>query len=382
MEKAPLEGEVLDRPAVNVEAQQVPVTVDMGALVGLTRAEIDTQIATARQYPRSITHASEEIRGMAVLTPRVAQSMVYALPRGSKTIEGPSIRLAEVISQQWGNCRVSSRVVAVDRKEGYIEAEGIYHDLQTNAAWRSNVRRRILDKNGRVYNEDMIVMTGNAACSIARRNAILGGVPQAVWLEAYEEALKVITGTAGTLDANRKAALDYIKEEFNVEREKVFAALGVEGIDDIGLKQVRVLRGIASALKNEEITIEEAFSSRAQLAHEKVPDPLKDDGAGPSTTAQAGTVAATSTAADTKGGGKKGKAAATGTAKAEPKAPGEYRAHAVVMIENALDAALLRAWWKNDLGLRNACGVTAEDRKPLEEALEAKCIALGEKKKK
>ena len=58
------------------------------------RAELENQITTAKAYPRSITHFLREAMGMVTLNEEVASSCIYALPRGGKPIEGPSVRLA------------------------------------------------------------------------------------------------------------------------------------------------------------------------------------------------------------------------------------------------------------------------------------------------
>lgn len=148
----------------------------------LVRAEIDMQISTAHQYPRSLTKISRNVLSLVTISAKAAEKCTYALPRGGKPITGPSIRLAEIVASQYGNCRIGARVVHVDRVEKYIEAEGIFHDLETNTATTARVRRRISDRNGKLLNDDMIIVTGNAACSIAKRNAIFGGVPEALWL--------------------------------------------------------------------------------------------------------------------------------------------------------------------------------------------------------
>ena len=80
---------------------------------------------------------------LATLDEQTAADCMYAMPRGGKPIRGPSIRLAEIIAQQWGNCRVEARVIAIDRENKVITAEGTFHDLQTNSAMRSVVQRRI-----------------------------------------------------------------------------------------------------------------------------------------------------------------------------------------------------------------------------------------------
>lgn len=235
---------------------------DMSLAVGLTRAEIDSQIATARAYPRSIKRATDTILSLATLDEETSEECMYALPRGGKPIQGPSIRLAEIIQQSWGNNRVAARVVAVDRVEKFVEAEGVYHDLETNSATMARVRRRISGKNGQILTDDMIIVTGNAACSIAKRNAILGGVPKPVWRRAYEAAQRVIAGTTETLTVTRDRSLKAFAN-FGVKPEQIFVALGVGGLDDIGLDLIPTLRGMFSTLKNGEATVEEMFAPKA-----------------------------------------------------------------------------------------------------------------------
>lgn len=226
--------------------------------VELARAEVDQQITTARAYPRSITKAVQNITSLATLDEQSAEECVYALPRGGKPITGPSVRLAEIIASQWGNSRVGARVVHVDRKEMFVEAEGVFHDLESNTATTARVRRRISDKKGRLLSDDMIVVTGNAACSIAKRNAILGGVPKGVWRKAYDQVEAVLSGDVQTL-AERKERAFKAFAAFGVTPEMLCASLGIGGPDDITVEHIGVLTGMRSALKNGEETVETMF---------------------------------------------------------------------------------------------------------------------------
>jgi len=226
--------------------------------VSLARAEVDQAIATARAMPRDIARAIRNINTLATLDEMTAQECVYALPRGGKPIKGPSIRLAEIIQSQWGNNRVGARTVHVDRFEKYVEAEGVFHDLETNSMTTARVRRRISDKNGKVLSEDMILVTSNAAASIAKRNAILGGIPKAVWRNAYNSVEKVIAGDAKTLVVRRTEAMKAFAA-FGVKPEQVCEALSVGGVESIGLDHMATLIGMHSSLKSGESTVEEMF---------------------------------------------------------------------------------------------------------------------------
>lgn len=241
---------------------------DASFAIGLAKAEIDQQIATAHQFPRSISRATANILSLVTIDEQSAEECNYALPRGGKPITGPSVRLAEIVASQYGNCRIGARVVHVDRVEKFVEAEGVFLDLEMNTATTARVRRRIVDKYGKLYNDDMIIVTGNAACSIAKRNAILGGVPKAVWRKAYDAALATIKGDVKTL-TERRASMLKAFAAFGVKPEQLFAALAIGGIDDITLETMPVLIGMHGALKSGEATVEEMFGGAAPAGGER-----------------------------------------------------------------------------------------------------------------
>lgn len=259
------DGELIDRLPEGYDSATSSLAVS------LARAEVDQQIATARAMPRSIDKAVKSITTLATLDDKSAEECVYALPRGGKPIKGPSIRLAEIIASQWGNCRVGARVVHVDRAEKFVEAEGVFHDLESNTATTARVRRRIVDKGGRLYNDDMIVVTGNAACSIAKRNAILGAVPKAVWRKAYESVERVIAGDVKTLVERRATAMKAFAA-FGVKPEQIFQALGVAGMDDIGVDHIATLVAMHSTLKNGEETVETMFAKEQAMTPPPAPN--------------------------------------------------------------------------------------------------------------
>lgn len=280
-----MDGEIITQDGEVLEPGAL-AALDSGAVAAMSKAEITAQVETARRYPRSVTRASKNINSLATLDDQAAGECIYALPRGGKPIRGPSIRLAEIVAQQWGNNRVATRVIEVDRREKVIVAEAIFHDLETNAAVKATVRRRISDRQGRILNDDMIVVTGNAASSIARRNAILAGVPKGIWRRAYEAAEGVVKGDVKTL-AERRAGSIKAFGTWGVKPEQIFAALGVAGEDEITLEHIPTLIGMFQAIKNGEETVESLFTNRsaqAGKAFDKVADPLNDGDAqaGPS----------------------------------------------------------------------------------------------------
>lgn len=245
---AATEGTVLER--------EVPSTIDAGVLATISKAEIDMQIATAHRFPRSVKQFRDQALEMVTLTEDIAEECIYALPRDGKTIEGPSARFAEVIASAWRNSRAGARVV--DESGDFVTAQGVFHDLEANVAITYEVKRRIVDSRGRRYKPDMIGVTANAACSIALRNAILKGVPKAFWSSIYEAARKTVMGDYQTL-ANRRAAALAAFQKFGVIPERIFEKLGVRGEEDVTLEHLVTLRGLLTALKEGDTTVEESF---------------------------------------------------------------------------------------------------------------------------
>lgn len=239
--------------------------------VSIARAEVDQQITTAHAYPRSVTRAVQNILSLATLDEETAKECIYALPRGGKAIKGPSIRLAEIIASQWGNSRIGTRITHVDRIEKYVEAEAVFHDLETNVAMTARVRRRLTAerKSGQIT-EDMIIVTGNAASSIARRNAILAAVPKAVWRPGYTAVERVLTGDVKTLTSRRDEAMKAFAA-FGVKPEQIFDVLEKGGLDDIGLDDMATLLGMHAALKSGESTVEEMFPAKKATADKDKP---------------------------------------------------------------------------------------------------------------
>lgn len=248
------------------------MSVESGTAALINRSEIDMQIATAHKFPRSIKRFRQEALAMVTLNEQIAESCIYALPRGNKTIEGPSARFAEVVASAWGNCRAGARVVS--DQGNFVTAQGIFHDLERNVAITYEVQRRITDSRGRRYNDDMIGVTGNAASSIALRNAILKGVPKAFWDDMYQAARATVMGDFQTL-ANRRAEAMKAFVALGVKPDQVFAKLGVSGVEDIGLEHLVTLRGLITAIKEGDTTPEQAFGDVDQPTQPKSEEPKK-----------------------------------------------------------------------------------------------------------
>lgn len=252
---------------------------EAGMLEAINRSEVDMQIATAKQYPRDIQQVLNTISTLAKMDTETAQDCFYVLRRngavGSSTIEGLSVRMAEIIASSWGNLRIQTRIIGNDGKT--ITAQGVCHDLQTNVAVSVEVKRRITDKLGKTYSEDMQVVTGNAASAIAFRNAVLKVVPKAVTKRVIEDVKKVALGQALDLETSRQnAILAFAK--LGVTEQQLLEYLGVKARAEIDQQGVYELRATMTAIKEGTTTIQEAFIKPAEekKAAEKAAEKAKE----------------------------------------------------------------------------------------------------------
>ena len=260
-----------------IEGREIPANLDSMAAV-LNKSEIDMQIATAKRFPRSVARFIAEATELATLNEQVASGCMYALPRDGKKIEGPSARFAEIVLSCWTNCRAGGRVVAEERD--FVVAQGSLMDLERNTAVAFETKRRITTSDGRRYGDDMIGVTGNAAVAIVFRNAVLKGIPKAFWLPVYEAVRKTIIGEASTLKERREAMLaDFMK--MGVTGQMIFDLLSVKGIEDVGGEEMLTLKGLFTAIKDGDTTVDQAFptasAEKKKDAGKKGSAGLKDD---------------------------------------------------------------------------------------------------------
>lgn len=244
-----------------MEKQEIIQVQQADMLQALNRAEIDQQVATAKQYPRHLPTVLNQIQTYATMDTDTASECFYVLHRNggngsTQTIEGLSVRMAEIIAGAWGNLRVATRIIGNDGKT--ITAQAVCHDLETNVAISTEVKRSILTSKGYTYSQDMQVVTGNAAAAIAFRNAVLKVIPKAVTKRVIEEVKKVAMGQALDLEQQRQVLIQYFAK-FNVSEQMIFDLLQITKREELDKERVFLLKGIYNAIKEGDTTVQEAF---------------------------------------------------------------------------------------------------------------------------
>ena len=258
------------------EPQHVEVTaIEPHALQEMERASIDVQIATAKQYPRSLEQFKKRATDMVTLDEDTAASCIYRRPVGKDQsgkmtyAEGKSIRMAEIVAACYGNLRTAS--IISEMRPTYVKAIGFAHDLESNNAMRAETVESTIKRNGQPYDERMRVVVAKAAQSKAIRDAIFRVVPAALCASIEYAARQIIFGKKETLAHRRQRAIEWIKK-LNIDTERIWSALGISGEAELGEEELVLLTGIKTSIQDGDVSIDEAFPP---IEEQKAPEQTK-----------------------------------------------------------------------------------------------------------
>ncbi|UKS25051.1 hypothetical protein LOZ80_26090 [Paenibacillus sp. HWE-109] len=98
-------------------------------MVSRQAQEVQMAMFVAKQFPRDEFTAFNRIM-KACERKILAEQACYEFPRGGQKVTGPSIRLAEVVAQNWGN--IDFGVIELEQKPGVSKAMSYAWDLETN----------------------------------------------------------------------------------------------------------------------------------------------------------------------------------------------------------------------------------------------------------
>ncbi|MBQ3349142.1 MAG: hypothetical protein IJG38_01970 [Thermoguttaceae bacterium] len=242
------------------------------SLRAIEQASIDMRIATAHQFPRSLTKFKERAIALATLDEETANSCIYRRPVGRepngqmKYAEGMSVRMAEIVGSSFGNLQV--RTFLVQQTERMVVVQGVAQDLETNFTSSSEVIESTVTKTGRPYDERMRIVIAKAAHAKARRDAIFQVVPKALAKPVETAVREMLMGNAEPLVKRRERALQWVRN-LGINEERVWVALGVAGADDLTENHLFTLTGLRTSIKDGEVTIDEAFPELKKTSDEK-----------------------------------------------------------------------------------------------------------------
>ena len=77
-------------------------SVNTEMMISRQAQEVQAAMVVAKRFPRDEIEANNRILN-ACKRKSLAERAIYEYPRGGENVTGPSIRLAEVMAQNWGN---------------------------------------------------------------------------------------------------------------------------------------------------------------------------------------------------------------------------------------------------------------------------------------
>ena len=212
-------------------------------------AEVQAAMTIAKKFPRNQAKAHDRIM-IACQRPTLAESALYSYARGGTDITGPSIRLAEVAAQQWGNIQFGIR--ELDQRAGESTVEAYAWDLETNTRQTKTFQvkhYRHTKKGG--YNlsdpRDIYELVANQGARRLRA-CILGVIPGDIIEAAVNEC-------EHTLKAKADISPDAVKKmvevfaAYKVTKEMIEARIQRK-LESITPAQIISLRKVYNSLKD------------------------------------------------------------------------------------------------------------------------------------
>ncbi|WP_407067031.1 hypothetical protein [Heyndrickxia faecalis] len=214
--------------SLSEQYQQVQPMVMAQASSSREMEEVKGQIFMAKQFPRNVFQAEQRILD-ACKRPSLAETAMYQYPRGGTKVTGPSIRLAEVLAQNWGN--ISFGVKELEQREGESVAMAYAWDLETNTRQEKifTVKHTFKAKGKLKKLDDPRDIYEKVANDGARRlrSCILGIIPGDIVDNAVKQCEETLRGNGkGPLKDRVAKMLKVFKEKYRVTQEMIEDRLG------------------------------------------------------------------------------------------------------------------------------------------------------------
>lgn len=223
------------RPAMDITAQS---NHDGGNVLAANTearaiAEVKAQVIMAKQFPRDGRTVADKVL-QECARPTLAEAAVYTFPRGKETVTGPSIRLAEVLARNWGNCtfgyEVLERKPASGKTPGCSVVSAYAWDLETNirVARQFEVKHwRSTKSGGYALTDDRDIYELEANMASRRiRACILQMIPGDLTNMAVEACR-----ASGNAELIQQMANPDTRKALVAKTIKVYAKMGVEQND-------------------------------------------------------------------------------------------------------------------------------------------------------
>jgi len=252
----------------NAEVEMVKALELQGQATNLPESQVARQVAEvqaamviAKKFPRDIEAAWSRIL-QACRRPSLAEQAIYEFPRGNTLVTGPSIRLVEVIAQNYAN--VDYGVVELTQHDGQSVLMAYAWDLETNVR-RSNIFTVKHERKayGRVVEltdpRDIYEITASQG-SRRLRSCLLGVLPRDIIEEAIKECDKTLIAQSKDPLPKRIEKMIEAYNSLGVSEEQISKRFGVP-CKRLTERMLIRLRRFYTAIKDGFTTAREVFGS-------------------------------------------------------------------------------------------------------------------------
>lgn len=266
----------------NEQSQQPAARTSVADMVTTRQAqEVQAAMVIAKRFPRDEVESYNRII-RACKRVSLAEQAMYEYPRGKTKVTGPSIRLAEMAAQNWGN--IDYGIIELEQRRGESQVMAYAWDLETNTRQTKifTVPHIRETKNGNVPltdPRDIYEMVANQGARRVRA-CILGVIPGDVIESAIDQCNATLQGQSKEplIDTIRKIVGTF-KEQFGVDSSMLEKYIGCKTdafsmTDLIRLK--KVYRSLCDGMAKREDYFDLAPEDKAD-ANPEIKNPFAND---------------------------------------------------------------------------------------------------------
>lgn len=235
--------------------------------------EVQAKLIIAKKFPRDEVDCYNRIMKSCKRI-LLAEQAIYRLPISGDTKTGPSIRLAEVLIQAWGNA--SYGIKEISRENGRSHCVAFCWDQQTNTSVESEFTVEHWIEVGKKPNPkvkkpitdpveiDRLILNRGAR---RVRNCILGVIPGDVVDDALKACRATLAKGGGEPLSDRIRKMVAAFTELSVSQEMIEERLG-HPIDQTTGEEIVDLTGIYKAIVDKQAKRENYFKTGEKVVDE------------------------------------------------------------------------------------------------------------------
>jgi hypothetical protein len=234
--------------------------------------EFMSQIDIANRNKRSLQSVISNCEELIKIDPEFAESCFYTVISDNKRLLRPSVNLARLIYQNYGNIRIEANVREIQYK--YIISEAVCFDLETNLAVKIPVYRGIISKvTGKRFSDEQIMLTASVANAIAIRSAVFNVIPSPIIDRLLKFSIQIVK-EAGKPEKTNKL-FEWLLINHGITEIRILEYLLIP--DKISLTEDKFidLISICNSIKDNEVSAEDIFGGK-QVFEAQEPHDLKD----------------------------------------------------------------------------------------------------------